>query len=296
VLTYSKPLVMLYQKASQELLDRVLRDVWRLHGKPVARDLVRAVVDLLDDVTLTKLSAALRTGNVDTVLAVIPWDDLDMSDTFTHLRASYELAGRRAASKYGSTFTVTSPQVLRWVLGAGEVLPRYVELHKVPAMREILARAAARGYSPARTARLMLKGDLVALTPRDVSAVFNMLRRLQEQGLAIDMADARAIAYSRRLLRARALLIAEDQLKRAAVDGAIQAWTDLQAEGEISSQAVLKWNARRGNEPWPCDDCEPMDGMTTPLGTMFYGRLMPPLHPRCWCTVSLVDPARSRSR
>lgn len=289
--------VVLVQKANQELLDRVLRDVWKLHGKPMAQALVRAVADLLDDVTLTKLAAALQTGSVQRVLDVIPWKDLEpaLAEEFTALRFSYELGGKRAAAAYGATFAVTTQDVIRWTLANGNALPRFMEAHKADAMREILRHAALRGYSPRRVASLLLKGDLVALTPRDVNAVFNFLRRQQEAKVPIGVADQRAIAYSRRLLRARALLIAENELNRAAIAGAVEAWHQLQEEGLISRQAYLEWVCRHEGE-FPCERCEHYEGATVPLGSRFGSGVMPPLHPRCRCILVLHDPAPPRRR
>lgn len=296
MLVFDAPAVVRFEKANQELVDRVLRDVWKLHEKPVAQALVRAVADMLDDVTLTKLLAALQTGDVNKVLAAIPWNNLgpSLAEEFTHLRASYEIGGSKAAHEFGSTFSVTTPDVMRWVLANGDTLPRYLEAHKADALRQALRHASLRGYSNRRLAGLLLKGDLVALDPRSVNAVFNYLRRQLEAGVPVATADARAIAYSNRLLRTRALMIARTELSRTAVEGTIQAWRQMQSEGMVSREAYLEWRTRPEGD-WPCDPCDDMHGRTTPLGSTF-GGLMPPLHPNCRCIPVLIDPRGRRRR
>lgn len=102
--------------------------------------------------------------------------------------------------------------------------------------------------------------------------------------------------YSDRLLRSRALAIAETETIRAANAGALGLWRQQEEQGLLGGVGVTarkRW--RTAADERVCPVCAPLDGKTLALNLNFRGEGEfiniamdhPPAHTRCRCVISL---------
>jgi len=111
-------------------------------------------------------------------------------------------------------------------------------------------------------------------------------------GRARTLARRSNAAYYDRLLTARGRAIARTEILSAHNEGRWLAWQDAIRDGVAPTNAMKMWRVRVPQVPdSPCDYCLPFNGETVPWDDEFSaGVLMPPLHPNCVCTATLVFP------
>lgn len=105
----------------------------------------------------------------------------------------------------------------------------------------------------------------------------------RERRRAID----RSLDHARRLQDYRAEREARTQIANAANEGREEAMRQAVAEGELDANEHEKqWTV----EPGACEECWPVGGVSTPIGTTFprIEVYHPPLHPNCRCAVELT--------
>lgn len=276
-------------------LQRAQLRAWETWGDDLTKAILQAIARATDEMVLAEVVAALEAGDSLAAIDAIPWEDI--TETLLQneipgiLRDVVEDFGQVATAelpKVGvavAAFDITREQVTRWVRDETVHLIRYMGDQEVSAIHALARMAQQQGIDPTRLARLIRDGDMVGLTPRDVNAVFNLLRRQVEAGIPRSQADRAAMDYAQRLLDNRALTIARSEIKRAETQGLFAAWRQGQEEGVLGWEQTIEWEATGPN---PCDECEALDGTVVPLGATFPGGVTgPPLHPNCNCTPRL---------
>lgn len=165
-------------------------------------------------------------------------------------------------------------------------------------VRQIVVDAVSGGYTVDDVA-FMVRNS-IGLHERWQRAVTNQygrnLANLLEQGMSAGRARTVARrsneAYYQRLLTARSRAIARTEILSAHNEGRWLAWQDAIADGVAPRNAMKMWRVRVPQvADSPCDFCLPFNGETVPWDDEFSaGVMMPPLHPNCVCTATLVFP------
>ena len=149
---------------------------------------------------------------------------------------------------------------------------------------------------PQAAAQIRLRVGLTSRWERavDRSRTDNLHRLLRDGMLpakATVLVDKQAEAYAKRLVKTRAETIARTEIMAAQNQGRLIGWQSLQGQGLLAPTAQKSWltapeGTKRGG---PCPICRPLNGETVPMNGLFsIGVTMPPAHPRCRCTATLV--------
>ncbi len=179
------------------------------------------------------------------------------------------------------------PLAQRWAsLHAAELVTALTDVSRA-AVRQVITSAVRQG-TPMPDAARMLR-QIVGLNRSQASAVANLRRRLVAEGRK-QSAIARVVdAHSARMVRQRALTVARYEIQAAVNQGRLATFRAAAVRGSIGADAQKEWQA--GLEP--CPICDLLDGVrVVGIETPFPdgAGLMPPRHPRCRCTASIVDP------
>lgn len=132
---------------------------------------------------------------------------------------------------------------------------------------------------------------VVGLDPRRAQTVASRRAEWLEAGLSGDALQARVERLSDAYIRQRAKTIARTEIMTAANRGQEALWRAAGRQGLLRDPAQWhrQWLATIDDRTDP--SCEQLDGETAPLnGGLFPGGVDgPPLHPRCRCTMRLVE-------
>lgn len=275
-------------------------------GAFLARELVRAIRVASAGVKLSELEEALRSRSTRRALGLFALADAqrDVVDPAAReaLWRGYGLGitqadrlARLVRKARTPLFAVRdSSAILRLIAQGNALSQRYLALHAANALEVLIREAALRGLDWRRVARLIVRGNLIGLDEGRVGAVVRYLHAQIRAGVRLDVAHRRAEAYSRRLLRQRAEVLARTEVQRVLNVGAVDGWLDLRSRGLVPNTAVVVWHVR----PSACPHCEPLDGEFVPLGQVFSNGLRyPPVHPNCRCVLELrIVPAEKPKR
>ena len=271
----------------------------------VRRLFLRAVRDTaaaIDETALVAIEAALRAGNVEGVLARIPFPIINA--TLRGLRepllAAVEEAARASAREVAQLLAIefvfddTNPAAITWVERHALDLAVELEASTKEGIRE-LVRASVGGKMDWRKLARAIKANRLGLTATQQGYVSNF-----EAGLIADGAtdiEARVARYAEAWKRRRAETIARTETINASNQGQQVVWEQGVREGAIDNKLARKiWIVtpddrldRKVCEPMPHMEVNqnvPINGMfTTPQG-MRIGQ--PTAHPRCRCATALL--------
>lgn len=250
---------------------------------------------------------ALMANNIAGADLSLSWSELeDIADLLSQIIADQIRAGGATAAD----LIPPSPVALRYQFDASN--PKAVQFARRRAadliveitreqhamVRQMIVDAVSGGYTVDDVAFLVR--ETVGLHSRWQRAVTNQFTRTLERLIAdgVRPARARTLAraaadkYSARLLRSRARAIARTEILAAHNAGRWLAWEDAIASGLAPTNALKMWRVRVPQIPdSPCDYCLPFNGEVVPWDAEFSaGVMMPPLHPNCVCTATLVFP------
>jgi len=152
-------------------------------------------------------------------------------------------------------------------------------------IRHLIAEAIEEGIPPYDAARMIV--PLIGLTDAQAQAALKYRIELIDSGLPLTRVNMLVDKYADKLLRDRAEKIARTEIMDALNEGQSVAWQQAQAEGLLSAGATKEWIVTPDDRL--CEQCEPMDGRTVPVGQSF-PEGDPPLHPNCRCTIGIGVP------
>jgi hypothetical protein len=157
----------------------------------------------------------------------------------------------------------------------------------IEGLRQALEINIVQGVDP-RAASRMIRPQ-IGLTARQSGAVNRRYFKMLEDGIRPDVARARAQRYHDHLLRYRADTIARTELISAQNHGKLEAWNEAADEGLYNkATSVKEWSAAAD----ACDECLDLDGERQRLDEPFsLGIMSPTLHPRCKCSMNLIQNA-----
>lgn len=215
---------------------------------------------------------------------------------------------RPRAAGIGMAFDRTNPAARAWAEARAAELVTEVTGETRASIRAIIARAFSDQIPPREAARLLRK--VVGLTSRQAWAVIEVRFQLQEaapgalvragavkvrvprDGASPSFIARVAAAYSDRLIRQRALLIARTETMRASNEGQRQLWLQARQAGLLTGTERREWIVTPDDRL--CERCEAMEGQLRGLDEPFEDpltgeqALAPPLHPNCRCAMGLA--------
>jgi hypothetical protein len=287
-------------KATQPV-DPFLDQLWDDYGDDLMQAILQAIAATTDAATIREVRDALANHDLMGALNALPWEQVGgkmlAQQVPTLIRGALEDSGNVAADALsiklgmagdvGLGFSITRDDVTSWVRSTSDNIIGYLSDAQADGIQRVIAEVMDQGLSVNRATSLLLDGDLVGLTPRDVNAVFNSLRRDQAAGVSLGEADQRAVEYTQRLLASRAQSIARTEMSRASTQGKLSMWRQAIQDGDMQFGAQKEWVAQEGC----CDDCDDLDGEQVDVADTFSsGDDGPPLHPSCACSVDIVSP------
>jgi hypothetical protein len=157
-------------------------------------------------------------------------------------------------------------------------------------IRELLEAIVLENPTPAELARRLRENGL-GLTPQWARAVERRRQALIASGAAQDRIDRETERYKRKLVNARARMIARTETIDARNAGTEASWDVAVNEGILDEGMLKIWIAKM-----PCPICiELSESGAVPMGEPFESPTIgpiqrPPAHPNCKCSVGLVDP------
>lgn len=158
------------------------------------------------------------------------------------------------------------------------------------ALREVLERSfdAADPRSVERTATVVR--GVVGLNRPQAAAFERYVDQLLAGGASAEEVAKLGAKRFRELLRYRSKMIAQTELWHAGNQGQHQTWIEAGAEGTLDLQAYEReWVIAPVN---PCPTCQSLDGQRRDFVTPFVAddgtsAAMPPVHPWCFCDLTL---------
>ena len=220
------------------------------------------------------------------------------------------------------SFDYTSPATTAFAKKqSAQLVTNMVESQR-EAIRQVVARAYTVGRTPAQ-----LQTDLVAalrlvnpttdpakslaslfgtnvngLTARYETAVATRAEKiakdLAKKGItgskALEKVKKDTQKYADKLRKARARTIARTEMMTANNEGKLQSFLQMEKKGIISPKNSRKqWSTGRFDV---CKICAPLNGQLQPLNKPFStGRMTPPAHPNCRCTMMLVTDVKTHT-
>lgn len=194
----------------------------------------------------------------------------------------------------GFVFDPAWPEVRRWIEDHGGELVSNLAAVQHEALKQVIGQAALLGAevdrlgNPRRTlgpdelSRVMR--PLIGLAQREAAAVMRFYDALRQDGMKADQAQKKALNYSHRLHRHRAMRIARTELVWAYNQGALAGALQAQAQGYLGRFHKVWLTAA---DERVCSICGPLDEVRVPEGALFPGGYeTPPAHPHCRCAVS----------
>ncbi len=152
--------------------------------------------------------------------------------------------------------------------------------------RQAIREQIAARYNNERRPETLVRDlrNVVGLDPRRARALRTFEDKLRENG-------ARSVSeqverYRNTLLQNRAETIARTESVAVENQARMEAWDIALDAGELPHDAEQEW-VSTGDA---CPLCDELDGMRVPVGEAFpssHGPALPPLHPNCYCVITL---------
>lgn len=271
---------------------------------------IHRVADGTYPVVHTRVSAALNAVRRKT-----PWQDvLARLEQFDHDGAASLVAVdamERSLTKrvvpplgraFAKTFRMTEERVLLLQKDADDAFrrtnPFAIEWAETEAAlmvtrvteetRRAVQSTIAEGFRAQQEPRVVMSNlrTLVGLTDREATRIMQMAILLSQDGMSTSRVKARMRKERERSIRLRAENIARTETMSASNYGQLNAWRDARSRGQLRSDLVKQIIVTPDDRL--CPICAPLDGDTAQIDESFSFGLVPPIHPRCRCTVGLV--------
>ena len=272
-------------------------DIRRLHAlldrlqPAMRREVERAFNKLKKRLNESALLDMLERGDLITLAQAMKGLERDLQSAVKTMNVAFA-AGRIQATKdlpvkLRQNLTQTNEFAIRAAQTQAAKFVTGVSNETRLAIRGVIDRAFRDGLPPREAAKLIR--PLVGLTKRQAQAVVTRRAADMGSGMAAARVQSRAVAYSEKLLKQRALMIARTEIISASTQGQLSLWREAQAQGLLPRGAEKMWITTPDDRL--CPICEDMDGETVALGEMFTidGALIagPPAHPNCRCAVGI---------
>lgn len=228
-------------------------------------------------------------------------DDL----TRTFLATMVDAAGTSVLDV--SRFTLTNPYAIRAAQAQAGRLVLDISESTRRVINRTITQALMGELTPQGAARVI--SQTIGLDSRRAAAVVNYANNLDPM-LSDTRFQSAIDRYARRMLMDRAETIARTEIMEASNMGLEEQWREGIRTGLLDSSATKQWVCTADDRL--CDECLSMDGQEVPVINLwlFDGRnrgqdvsdveddsaapgsvinVSPPLHPRCRCTMVLVD-------
>ncbi len=305
-------------KAASKFRSKRNRRAWqtthRIADKAVPRfagTLLFEVRNTQKKINVAALSRAVASGNISEMEKLLLLPDLDanlkrkyrkqMHDVLNEAGvASVKLQPKVLAGAFGR-FDLTNPRAVRWAQQKSATLVAADITPSVQAtIRTVIASGIRDGVPVRETARRLRSS--FGLTPNQWNSVANFQNKQLAAGVTPKRAQESAEAFSRKVLRRRALNIARTETIDAGVQGRAELWDQAADKGLIDRSKVTRQWIVTPDDRLDEIICAPMpdmaenqnvkiDGMfTTGIGDLVSG---PPAHPQCRCDVILNIPGPS---
>lgn len=184
-------------------------------------------------------------------------------------------------------FNIRNPKAIQWTVGYVGGRIREVEDETRKAVRLIIENALKYGGHPYETAREIRQ--YIGLTVRQTKSILNYQRILDESGRSVSRVNEMVDSQIRRVIRRRAETIARTETIDAANQGQLLHWDDMISQGYLDPTTIKKrWSTTPDDRL--CPICSDLNGETVDInGTFSWGGLRPTRHPKCRCSISLVE-------
>jgi len=290
-----RALVQAWQKAIQPASAAAITRVAAKLEPAVRRRFLSAVASLKGRVDLNMLAEALRVRDaVEAMAALHPeqWP-AQLQSTAALLPKAFTQAGTVAASilsrQIGTeiSFDLTNPRAVMWARRAsGRLIAEVDESFRVT-VRGIIGQSFEQGIPPREAARI-IRDQGLGLLDRQAQAVINYRFRLLEAGRTPEDVARLGDRYARQLLNQRARNIARTETISSSTNGQQELWRQAVDKGLLEPARTRRMWIVADDERL-CEQCAPLDQVTTTLEEPFPGGVMlPPLHPSCLPGDSIV--------
>lgn len=188
----------------------------------------------------------------------------------------------------GLALTDAERRALLWLETQGLVFVRDLRGAEIRRIRSILQRAQTEGWDVPRMRRAIV--DSVGLDPRRQTALERYREKLEVDGLRGEKLERRVQQRADAMRRQRAETIARTETVRARNQGHLSEWTQMQAEGDLPSQARKRWVAAYKIACPVCQELHqhPPIPLRTPFPSGLGAVMAPPAHPNCRCALVVV--------
>lgn len=255
-------------------------------------------------VKLSDLSNALATGDLAKAETLLTRNlSMNLAVMVTLLRDAFVQAGEITVQKLppklnagGLNFSSVSPAVTNFINSYSLGLVSGLSTTTRDAIRVILRDANLYGGHP-RTQAAQIR-NMLGLTPLQAQSIARLTRTLQESGLPPGRVAQLISKRSERLIKDRALNIARTETMRMLNEGKQAAWNQLVESGILPQGTLKKWIVAHDDRL--CPICTTLDEAVIGVQSSFtttvefsatraqqFTTSVPPIHPRCRCTVGL---------
>lgn len=287
---------LLTKAASLAELPEVVRAAARLEPT-MRRRFLESVARAKGRINVDDLLLALRTGNQARVLETLRLVELEgdlkagTSDTMRQAFLKGAAVGALALKKVHITlnFELMTPHAAQWAETQATNLSKRISTEHFRMIQDLVAESMRTGQTVDQTAREIR--TFIGLHPRYAAAVARRRDELQQAGATEEKIDREVQAYSNRLLKARAEMIARTESNRAAMQGQRMIWDEAARNGLFNKQTTVRhWITTV--DDLTCEICLDMDGEEVPYDEEFEydGEAIRPseVHPHCRCSEALI--------
>lgn len=281
------------KKLTKEDALKLLHEIADGASPDIIRAFVKAVSVAQDEVSIRRLTTALKANDIESAWKTINWDFV-MKKEFLPVLAStirevMELSGAETAKellKNAVSFDILNPAVTDFIKRESGDLITLVSQQTKNAIRDIIQTGYREGKSITQMAD-QIRDYGIGLNARQARAFENFRANLTEKGITGPAADKQLTRYYNRLIKERATMIAQTETIKAANEGWRQQINQAVAEGLIDpSEWEAGWIVI--DDEKACTKCESMNGKTRPLGGNYYDGAYkntegPPQHVNCRC-------------
>lgn len=273
----------------------------------MANEILTRFRDIRASTESVEFVEALLANNIAGADIALSWSELeDVADFLSQIISDQIRAGGATAAdlipqvdvQVRYRFDAANPKAVEFARRQAANLIVQITDEQRRLVRQVIVEAVSGDYTVDDVAFLV--EQTVGLHDRWQKAVTNQYQRTLERFLsdgiprrrAKSLARSASARYSERLVRARARAIARTEILAAHNTGRWLAWEEAIANGLAPTNAMKRWRVRVPQIPnSPCDYCLPFNGEVVPWQDEFSaGVMMPPLHPNCVCTATLVFP------
>ena len=155
------------------------------------------------------------------------------------------------------------------------------------AIKSIIANALEKGGSPADTAKMIRRH--IGLTDKQMLSVWKYRDKLEKEGVSQTEIKRLEDKFIQNKITERAEIIARTETIAAAAGGQQLHWEDQLSKGNLNNIDLQKeWIVTPDDRL--CPICAAMKGERTDInGTFEFGGKAPPRHPRCRCSMGIVE-------